>query len=67
MGLIDFLKEIEKGRKSGFFIWIDKVAKSFKTLKKAFTIIFILVHFDSSKKIRVKTNILKFAITSTIS
>jgi hypothetical protein len=26
----------------------------------------ILVYFDSSKKIRIKTNILKFVITSTI-
>jgi hypothetical protein len=67
MSLINLLKEIEKGQKSGFFIWINKVAKSFKTLKKAFTIIPVLVYFNFSKKIYIKTNILKFVITSTIS
>jgi hypothetical protein len=67
VGLIDLLKEIEKGRKSGPFIWINKAAKSFKTLKKAFIIMPVLVYFDFSKKIRIKTNILKFVITSTIS
>jgi hypothetical protein len=66
MSLINLLKKIEKGQKSGSLIWINKAAKSFKTLKKAFTTMPILVYFDFSKKIRVKTNVLKFAITSTI-
>jgi hypothetical protein len=42
------------------------MAKSFKTLKKAFTIISILVYFNFFKKIYIKTNILKFIITSII-
>jgi hypothetical protein len=66
IGLIDLLKGIEKGRKSGPFIWTDKAAKSFKTLKEAFTITPVLVYFDPSKKIRIKTDALKFVITGTI-
>jgi hypothetical protein len=67
IGLTDFLKGMEKGRKSGPFIWTDEAAESFKTLKKAFTITPVLVHFDPSKKIRVETDISKFAIAGTIS
>jgi hypothetical protein len=67
IGLTDLLKGMEKGRKSGPFVWTDEAAESFKTLKKAFTIIPVLVHFDLSKKIRIKTNTSKFAITGTIS
>jgi hypothetical protein len=67
VALTDLLKGIEKGRKSGPFIWTDEAAESFKTLKKAFTITPVLVYFDPSKKIRVETDASKFAITSTIS
>jgi hypothetical protein len=66
IGLIDLLKGMEKGRKSGPFVWTDEAAESFKTLKKAFTTTPILVHFDPSKKIRIETDISKFAIAGTI-
>jgi hypothetical protein len=65
--LIELLKGIKKGRKSGPFEITTIARKSFKTLKTMFTTTLVLVHFDPSKKICIETDISKFTITGTIS
>ena len=66
-GLTDLLKGMENGRKTGPFHFSNKARKSFKSLKDAFIKAPVLIHFDPSKKIRVKTDASKFAIAGSIS
>ena len=51
-------------RKDVLFKWVEECQKFFKLLKKRFTTAFILVHFDSTKEIIVKTDAITIATLS---
>ena len=48
------------------FVFIVEARQSFKDLKKAFTKVLFLIHFDLVKKIRLETNASKFTIIGTL-
>ena len=54
-------------RKDVLFKWIEECQKFFKLLKKRFTTAFILVHFDSTKEIIVKTDTSDWVFTEILS
>ncbi len=58
---------MENGKKTRPFHFTKEARKSFKSLKAAFTITLILIHFNPAKKIKIEINALKFAIASSIS
>ncbi len=64
---INLLIYIKNGKKTNLFYFIKKAKKSFKSLKAAFIIMLILIYFNLIKKIKIKINALKFAITNSIS
>ena len=54
-------------RKDVLFKWTEECQKFFKLLKKRFTTALILVHFDSTKEIIVKTDALNWVFTEILS
>ena len=66
-GMTDMLVGMEKGKKSGPFIWTDDAEKSFQRLKACFQEAPLLAHFDPSKPCRVETDASTKAIAGTLS
>ena len=62
IALSDLLKKEKKEKFHIKFVFIDEVKQVFEILKKVFTSISMLIHFDAIKKIMMKTNASKFAI-----
>ena len=60
--LIEILKGIEKGKKSGTFLLTPEALVAFQDLKKRFTEAPILYYFNLSRRIIVETDASKFAI-----
>ena len=56
-----------RGKKTGAFYWDKKANKAFNMFKELFTITLILRMFDPLLRIRLETDILKFAIRIIIS
>ena len=50
------LKGSQKGRKTGVFTWGQTQRKAFEQLKKAFTTIPILIHFNPKKPSCIETD-----------
>jgi hypothetical protein len=61
------LKGSVNGRKADSFKFIEKERAAFELLKAFFIRASILIHFKPEKLIRVKTNILDFAIAEILS
>ena len=60
--LIEILKGIEKGKKSGTFLLTPEALVAFYNLKKRFTEALILYYFNLLRRIIVETDASKFAI-----
>jgi hypothetical protein len=65
--LTSMLKDNINGRKAGSFEFNEKERAAFELLRASFIRVPILIHFKSNKQIKVKTNILDFAITGMLS
>ena len=59
---IDLLKNNNKNKKFEFFEWSIEIEQTFRQFKQIFIFTFLFHHFDSSKKIRVETNVFIFDI-----
>jgi len=60
--LLALLKGMEKGVKTGLFIWTDDAEIAFRRLRKAFTTAPILWHFDPFLHINVETDASGYAM-----
>ncbi len=67
VSLTSLLKESKNGKKFGSFVWSNEVEQAFRQLCDIFMLAPLLCHYNSSKKIRVKTNASNFAIASILS
>jgi hypothetical protein len=66
--LIDLQKEKKKKKfDQKSFKLNDAIKETFNQLKKTFTTIFTLIYFDLVKKILLKTNVLRFALSEILS
>ena len=65
--LIDLLKGMKEGKKTGPFEFPAGAVAAFAKLKEAFTTAPILVHFDPTKPILIKTNASRFALRAVLS
>ena len=65
--LTDLLKDSEKSKKSGPFIWEKESEQAFRTLCDKFTSASILHHFDPAKKIKLETDASGFGIAGILS
>ena len=65
--LTSLLKSSKKNKKSKSFLWIDEAKQAFNELRFIFSFASLLYHFDSIKKIRVKTDVLNFAVAKILS
>ncbi len=59
---INLLKESKNEKKTESFKWLSDAEIAFCQLRKAFTMILILVHFNSEQKNQVETNASEHAI-----
>ena len=60
--LIDLLKDNIKDKKSRSLKWIDDAERAFQKLRDIFIFTSLLIHYNSATKMRVKTNVSKFAV-----
>jgi hypothetical protein len=65
--ITDLLIGMQRGRKSGPFLWTDEADKAFRKLKTCFTTAPILRLYDPSLPIRVETDASGYAIAGIIS
>ena len=65
--LSDLLKRSENEKIYRSFLITNEVRKTFNTLKEIFIIVFILIHFDSKRKIMIETNVSKFDLVEILS
>ena len=56
-----------RGRKIGFFNWLDEAEEVFRLLKEFFTSVSILRMFNSKLRIRMETDVLGFILKTIIS
>jgi hypothetical protein len=60
ISLTDILKNIQKKKKTGEFAINNIAEKIFRLLKDRFITAFLLQHFDSTYKIKIKINVSDF-------
>ena len=60
--IIDLLLGIMKGKKTGPFKWIDAANDAFRRLKDRFSSTPLLIHFEWSRRTRVKVDAFSKAI-----
>ena len=65
--LTNLLKNNENEKKKDFFEWSKSVEQTFRQLCDIFMSTFFFIHYDFFKKIRVKTDVFKFAIANIFS
>lgn len=65
--ITDLLLGMEKGRKTGPFVWTDSAQHAFSRLKELFTTAPILQHYDPSRRTRVETDASGFALSGVLS
>src|SRR6266536_4133635 len=65
--LTDLLMGMVRGRKTGFFSWLNEAEEVFRLLKKFFTSAFILRIFNSKLRICIETDALGFVLGVVIS
>ena len=65
--LSDLLKKSENEKIYRSFLIINETRKAFNILKKNFIIAFILIHFDSKRKIMIETNVSRFDLAEILS
>ena len=63
----DLLKRSENEKIYQSFLITNETRKTFNILKKDFIIVFILIYFDSERKIIIETNVSKFNLAEILS
>ena len=59
---IDLLKNNKKDKKLNFYHWDEETKQTFQQLWNIFSFIFLFIHFDFEKKIKMKTNASNFVV-----
>ena len=65
--LIDMLKEMKTEIKKNLFVWNEKTKKTFNCFKIVFQSTFILIHFDSTFRTKLKTDASNYVLIDIIS
>ena len=67
ISFIDFLKSMQVEKKKRTFHFIENIKRVFHHFRDVFIKTFILIHYDSEYKIRMKTNTFNFVIARILS
>jgi hypothetical protein len=65
--LTNLLKEEKKRKFTQKFVFISETKKTFKEFKRAFISASMLMHFNSKRKIFIKTDVFEYALFEVIS